>query len=341
KMKKTVVLAVLFIAAVYLLPAFTPGNKKEDKSFPQNDSPASLTEDGTVYETFGEDERYDEKKTISVLVGGKTREMTLHDYLVATVAADLPASFPMAALKAQAVAARSYALYKTERGKDDEKHPEADLCDDSSHCAAFFDIKLFGKNVWGDKYEEYAERIVAAVKSTDGVIAVSDGKVIAAVFHSASCEKTEAAVTVWGSDYSYLKSVDSPGGSDSPDYYGTVTVSLSEFCKKIGEKHKNADFSSPASQWFTSAKRSEAGGVVSVVCGGVTLKGTEIREMFGLNSTNFVIEISGKEITFITKGAGHGVGMSQYGARAMALSGLSFDNIIKHYYSGVELMIKK
>ena len=175
---------------------------------------------------------------------------------------------------------------------------------------------------------------------TDGIVAVSNGKVIAAVFHSASADMTEAAVNVWGTDYPYLVSVSSVGGNASPAYYGTVVVGKTDFCSKIKENYPNAAFPSDASKWISGMRRSQSGGVLEMVVGGVLIKGTEIRSMFSLNSTNFKIEMTEDEVVFTTVGTGHVVGMSQFGAREMALNGAYFDEIICHYYSGVQLMVK-
>ena len=340
-MKKTVVTIIIFTLVLYLLPVITLGMTKSDEISASENLPVVKTEIPEESTDVDKKPSFDEKTVVTVLRGGEKESMNLREYLIGTVAAEMPASFPEEALKAQAVAARSYALYKIENDKNNPKHAGADLCDDASHCAAFFDIKSQGKSFWGNNEKEYAERIEAAVKSTDGVVAACDGKVIAAVFHSASSEITEAAASVWGDDYSYLKSVESPGGDDAPDYYGTVAVKLEDFTSVIKNRYKNADFSGPAALWFGETTRSPAGGVITLECGKTVIKGTEIRELFGLNSTNFKIEVTQNEVIFTTKGRGHGVGLSQYGARYMALSGATFDEIIKHYYNGVELMIKK
>ncbi len=330
-MKKIISSVIAFMLLVYAMPIVTVGIRGER-------SEAAEEEKGS-YDAGTEEGSFDRRTKISVLIGNEIKEMSMHDYLSGVLAAEMPASFPMEALKAQAVAARSYALYKMMNG-DDGKHEGAQLCDDYTHCSAFFDIKASGVELWGENSGVYAERIEAAVSSTDGIVAVRNGEVIIAVFHSASSERTESALDVWGTDYPYLRSVESIGGTDAPDYYGTVTVKSSDFARTVKELYPEADLGTSPEEWFGPVERSSAGGVISIVCGGVSIKGTEIRKMLGLNSTNFRIEISGEYLVFTTKGTGHGVGMSQYGARAMALEGAFFDEIIKHYYRGVELMVK-
>lgn len=292
-----------------------------------------------------EQAQYDRNHRVTVLVNGIVEEMSLEQYLLGVLAAEMPAAFPSEALKAQAVAARTYTLYKEELyGKGGERAPEehkgAVLCSDSTHCKAYCDISQKGTELWGANKAFYESKIAAAVGDTDGLILVYDGKPIAAVFHAASAEKTEAAVDVWGEAVPYLVSVSSPGGEASSAYRATVELLQSEFAAAFQAVHPKADLSGDAAGWITDIKRSEAGGVVSATVGGVTVEGREIRALAGLNSTNFTVESKDALLVFSTVGYGHGVGMSQYGARALALEGQTFDRILKHYYTGVELLLK-
>ena len=354
-MKKILYVVLAFFIFVYALPIITLGMKDISPSDTGNKQDAKEeTERLTAIDIWNQtlqnlstedvasaqQKSYDEKTYISVLIDGKVCDMTVGEYLVGVVAAEMPASFPIEALKAQAVAARSYMLHKIENGYTDQKHNGAQLCDDYTHCTAFFDIKSGGKDLWGEEAEYYAQRIQAAVSDTDGVVAVSEGQVIAAVFHSASSDMTEDAENVWGVKYPYLVSVSSVGGSSSPNYYGTEVITQNDFFKTIQTAYPKAFFGSDVSKWITNIRRTQSGGVLDLYVGGVLIKGTEIRSMFDLNSTNFNIEISNNEIVFTTVGTGHGVGMSQFGAREMALNGAYFDEIICHYYNGVQLMVK-
>lgn len=288
--------------------------------------------------------QYDKKTTVTVSIQGQAQTISLHDYLLGVVAAEMPANFPLDALKAQAIAARTYTLYKIKLYEDGmdipDSHNGAQLCDDPAHCKAYCSLEEKGSVMWGKNVDFYRSKIEAAVEETSGLIAVYEGQPIAAVFHAASAEKTEASVDVWGGDIPYLVSVSSPGGEDSPQYHSTVSMRQDDFAQAVLEQYPDADMTVPPAQWFKASVRSEAGGVIDVAVGGVRVTGAFIRKIAGLNSTNFRVQIEGENLVFTTVGYGHGVGMSQYGARAMALEGSTFDEIIKHYFPGVELLLK-
>jgi len=283
----------------------------------------------------------DASRKVTVLIDGEVKTLPLSTYLNGVLAAEMPATFPDEALRAQAVAARTYTMYKLrliELGlTPPECHKGAALCDDSAHCKAYIDIDKNAQALWGDSAAEYRAAISAAVSSTDGEIIVYKDEPIAAVFHSASAAKTESSLDVWGSDMPYLQSVDSPGGEDSPKYSGTVTVTADKFRETVISSYPDADLSSDPSSWFKASKRSEAGGIIDVAVGGVRIPGTAIREMFSLNSTNFTVTSTENSLTFHTIGYGHGVGLSQYGSRKLALSGKNYKEILAWYYTGTEI----
>lgn len=288
---------------------------------------------------------YDAQHTVTVLVNDTVVEMTMEAYLIGVLAAEMPASFPMEALKAQAVAARTYTLYKEKLYGADAKNAPAEhqgalLCGDPGHCKAYCDVRQRGEELWGANQTFYQSKIASAVQETDGLILTYQGEPIAAVFHAASAEKTEAAVDVWGNQVPYLVSVTSPGGEASSAYYATVELLQSDFAAAFTAAHPEAELSGEADGWFTEVKRSAAGGIVSLSVGGVAVEGSEIRSLAGLNSTNFTVEAKDSLLVFRTTGYGHGVGMSQYGARALALEGETFETILKHYYTGVDLLMK-
>lgn len=340
-MKKIVSTVLIFMVLLYAMPIITVGMTEQRQGDVLYFEKLSEEED-MIYEEESHLSKaigFDEKTLVSVLTDGEVKEMTVRDYLTGVVAAEMPASFPIEALKAQAVAARSYMLYKINKAEDNT-HKQALLCDDYNHCTAFCNIEEKGVELWGADCDKYSEKIKSAVESTDGVVAVYDGEVIAAVFHSASSDYTQAAADVWGTDYSYLVSVPSVGGTSAPNYYGTVRITKNEFISAIKKHNPNAVLGANVDAWFSDMDRNSTGSVLSIKIGGVQLKGTEVRGMFKLNSTNFTIDISGDNVIFSTTGTGHGVGMSQYGAREMALNGSYFDEIICHYYSGVQLMVK-
>lgn len=287
---------------------------------------------------------FDEKTQVTVLMGEKVETLTLGQYLQGVVAAEMPASFPPEALKAQAVAARTYTIYKLEAYAQGVEipsvHQGAQLCDDFSHCKAYVNLKSTQEKLWGDKAPEYAALIEQAVSTTDGMVVTYQGAPVAAVFHAASAGKTEAALDVWGTAHPYLVSVESPGEEECPKYLGTVSINPKEFASKFWETHPEANFNEAPITWFKDSARSQSGGIINVLVGGVRVSGNEIRNLLGLNSTNFTLQASDEALVFSTTGYGHGVGMSQYGARELALEGKSFGDILKWYYTGTEITIK-
>lgn len=357
-MKKLLLAVAALMLIVYAMPMVTVGfSAQEDEIYGGTDAvlvdatgpteatePAARPTEAPVQESPQSLVSYDKKTYITVLVGGEPQTLSLHDYLVGVVAAEMPANFPEEALKAQALAARTYSLYKIKLYEDGmdipDVHKGAQLCDDYTHCKAYCDIAVKGAELWGGSAAMYTEKITKAVESTCGLIAVYDGQPIAAVFHAASGDYTEAAVDVWGGDVPYLVSVPTSGGEESSRFYSEVTISQSDFAARVKEKYPEASFPADAGQWFKASSRSQAGGIIDVAVGGVRVPGTFIRQIAGLNSTNFKVRVDGDKLVFTSTGYGHGVGMSQYGAKALALEGKTFDQIIKHYFTGVELLLK-
>ncbi|MCL1820055.1 MAG: SpoIID/LytB domain-containing protein [Oscillospiraceae bacterium] len=249
---------------------------------------------------------FDANTYVTVIVNDEMTELSLKDYLRGVMAGEVPASFPEEALKAQAVAARTYIM----------RNPAATFIDDPSTCMAY-----------SDKYDP---RLDAAVENTDGEVLMYDGEPILAVFFSTSSGKTENAADVWGGEYPYLVAVDSIGEDDSPGRHASITVDLSDFWAAL-------DGVAPSETPFGTVARTPSGGVSSIEISGVEVKGTELRALFGLNSTNFTVAIINGKVVFETVGYGHGVGMPQYGACAMALEGAGYEEILRHYYTGAEM----
>lgn len=274
--------------------------------------------------------------TITISIDGAVQEISLEEYVAGAVAAEMPAAFPEEALKAQAVAARTFAVYKQSLGTDDT-HPDAVLCDDYTHCAAFTNLESDAEDIWGSKADEWSKKIKKAVQDTAGKIVTYNGQPIAAVFHAAAANQTESAVNVWGSDIPYLVAVDSTGDDACPKYDDSVTFGSEEFRQIMLTKYPDINLTGLPKTWFTDIQSTEAGGVTSCKVGGQDMKGTEVRQLLELNSTHFTITTTDTSITFHTQGYGHGVGMSQYGAKGMAEKGSAYDEILLHYYTGTEL----
>lgn len=272
--------------------------------------------------------------TITLQLGDGTRELPLEDYLCGVVAAEMPASFPLEALKAQAVAARTYAL----SGASSGKHGAAAVCSEPGCCQAWLDeAALRGR--WGENYDENAEKIRAAVEATAGQILRCGDEPVFAAFHSSSAGATEDCGAIWN-PRPYLVSVSSPEtAADVPDYVSSVSVWPTDFRDTLLSLRPEADFSGPESAWVGALLLDGSGRVAEAELGGVSFSGVELRQLFSLRSTAFELRYTGGLFVFTVTGYGHGVGMSQYGAKVMAEQGASYDEILAHYYPGTEIAL--
>lgn len=280
----------------------------------------------------------DAEESISVYIKSEDKVVTMNkaQYLKEVVSAEMPAGFEMEALKAQAVAARSYLEARPENTSKDSVHKGAQVCTDSTHCKAWISEEK-RREIWGSDADKNWEKISSAVDETSGEVMTYNGEVISAVFHSTSSGKTEASKDVWGGDRPYLVSVDSPGDKQSPKYKSEKEMTIDDFKKIAAENIESVDFTK---EIVGEILRSEAGGILEISIGGVKIKGTRFRTIFGLRSTNVQISISGDKVHFDVTGYGHGVGMSQYGANYLASQGKKYDEILKTYYTGVEIVKK-
>ena len=264
---------------------------------------------------------------------GTVVQTDMETYLRQVVAAEMPASFEPEALKAQACAARTYTVRLQNRGG---KHDNADVCTDSKCCQAYIspaDAEL----KWGVQVGEFSAKIARAVADTDGLGVLYAGEPIEAVFFSSAPGKTTDAVAVWGNSVDYLKSVDSPEGDEVPNYRTEVVLSAEEVKNRILTAYPGADLSGKPADWFSKIYTGESGAVTSVLVGGVTLTGNQVRGALGLRSPAFTVTFDGADFVFSVTGYGHGVGMSQYGANKMAAEGADFRAILEWYYSGAQV----
>ncbi len=331
-LKRTVAAALCLFAVLFLLPLLLYGGEEAETL--QTPAPtAGLPLDRVVVSPLPE---LDAKTTVRVSLGdGEVLALPLDKYLWRVVAAEMPASFELEALKAQTVAARTYTLSKMSRTS--ARHPDADVCSDISCCQAYIDPAAAAGN-WGEQAEAYTAKIASAVAGTDGMTALYGGEPIQAVFFSSAAGRTVDAVEVWGNSVPYLSSVDSPEGEeDVPNYRSTVTVTLEEFKRTLLAQYPQADLSGEAAGWFSSPVLNSGGGVATLDVGGVAIPGSALRTLFGLRSANFTVETGEQGVTFSVTGYGHGVGMSQYGANALARQGLTYEEILKWYYTGIDV----
>ncbi len=275
----------------------------------------------------------DSERSIRLLTGEAVSELSVFEYLTGVVAAEMPVSFEPEALKAQAVAARSY----LQRAIASPKHDGADICSSSACCQAYLSPEEL-KAGWGDSYDEYAQKISAAVSATDGEYLSYDGQPALTAFHSSSDGATEDAAAIW-SEVPYLKSVSSPETEESvPELTSRVESSELDFRDTILYLKPEADMTGAASDWVGEISRSASGRVADITIGGVSFTGSELRTLFSLRSTDFELEYTGGKFVFTVHGYGHGVGMSQYGANTMAESGADYRDILSHYYPGTFLV---
>ena len=256
---------------------------------------------------------------------GTGEEMEMDEYLVGVVLAEMPAYFEPEALKAQSVAARTYTR-KTCLEQD--KHAGS-VCTDFSCCQAYISQEDY---IARGGTEEGIQKIREAVQATSGMVLTYGGSLIEATYFSCSGGSTEDAAAVWGAEYPYLKAVASPGEENAEFYEDTVLFSPESFNRALGTELTG----SPA-QWIGEFTRTPGGGVDLIHIGGKTYEGRTLRRLLGLRSTAFTMTGAENGVAVTTRGFGHRVGMSQYGADAMAASGSSYQEILAHYYQGAVL----
>ncbi len=272
----------------------------------------------------------------------RIQEMDIEEYVKGVIAAEMPANFELEALKAQAVAARTYVYARMKKLyiPKDGKHTDADICTDHTHCQAWTSRQDAMKK-WGVfKARSNWKKVEKAVAETEGIIIVHEGKIINPVFHSSSGGRTENSEDVWeGVEVSYLRSVPSAGEEDAPNYEYTITLDNEEFIEAIKKEYPDIKFEKEnIIEEIQILDRTEGGNVKTIKIGNVEMKGTDLRRILSLRSADFKIEAHGNDMLKITTtGYGHGVGMSQWGANHLAKIGGNYEEIIKYYYRGVEL----
>ncbi len=346
-LKITVLFAVL-LAAIPMLTFLKP--RDEPAPFSADDSEAAdaaettettaETTETTEPEALPENTAENITDSIKILdfTSGQVSEVSLRDYVIGAVLAEMPATYHEEALKAQAVAARTYAVRQREKQKLSPT-PElmgADISNDSTKYQAYFTPEQ-AKAFYGDGYDTYLEKAADAVDRTDGDVLVYEGEPIVAAFHSTSGGRTESAEVVWGSPVDYLVPVESEEDEKSPSYLEEQTFSEAEFKARLEAALEVSDLEVDPADWIVIKEKSASGTVTEMTAGGVTLTGAEFRQIFSLRSANFTVEYKDGQFTVTTRGSGHGVGMSQYGANAMANGGSDYKEILLHYYTGAEI----
>lgn len=278
--------------------------------------------------TSGTENNITRQRNIPVLLDdGSVQTMDIDTYLTGVLLKEMPVKFEMEALKAQAVVARTYALRRILRA---DKHKEGAVCTDPSCCQAYSTIDTF---LAGGGTEQGVEKARDAVKATGDTVITYEGDLIEATYFSCSGGMTEDARAVWGIDIPYLQSVSSPGEEAATHFTDTVTFLAEEFASILGQ-----NFTGYPESWLEAVTYTDGGGVDTITLCGKTYKGTTFRSLLGLRSTCFALTAVGNKITITTKGYGHRVGMSQYGADAMAVQGSSYQDILNYYYHRIDLV---
>ena len=272
---------------------------------------------GIAFEDEGVDILKRNKTIISVLDKGEITEKFVEEHLVGVLLGEMPVSYEVEALKAQAVAARTYIYRKI--GTNPASHPEADLCTNPSCCMAYMETDSVN--------QESLAKIKKAVSETEGEYLVYEEEIASAFFYACSSGKTENSEDVWGEEIPYLRSVESETDKNNPQFTEEKNFASGQLKSILGVNSLETG----------GISYTEGGSVKNIVIGGKTFKGTEIRSLLGLRSACFTISKNGENYKFTTKGNGHGVGMSQFGANEMAKSGKDYEEILYHYFKGCEI----
>lgn len=323
QIKLTVFVITFFLFMSFLIPSIVvlPFSSKEPNEKMDHSESLKVTK-----QTKSDKEAY-----VSVLRTGynKVENLPLEEYVVGVVASEMPADFEEEALKAQALTARTYIVGELTKNKNEMLPKGANVTDTIKH--QVYKNKEELKKIWGKDYDWKIKRVTKAVKATEGEVLIHNNKPITAAFFSTSNGFTENSSDYWEDEVPYLKSVESPWDKKSPKFTDQKTIPISEFEKKLGVNLDNSkDVGTIISR--TAGKR-----ISKVNINGKEFSGREIREKLDLRSSDFSWVRKGDKIVISTKGYGHGVGMSQYGANGMAQEGKTYKDIVHHYYDSVEI----
>ena len=332
--KSVIIMTFLIIFIMILLPIiFLDDNSSRSSELSEfNLKDTNIVKNlGLSFPSNGKVKVYRREKNV-------VEELDLEEYIKGVVVSEMPANFHEEALKAQAVAARTYYMNKRINPCKDAESKGAEICD-STNCQVYMDKEEIMSKWIKDDRESNWDKIDKAVEATRGEVLTYEGVVLEyPQFFAISSGKTEDAVDVFSMNIPYLKSIDSEGEEIAPKFESTLSISLDEFVDKMKVKYndivlsKDTIVNSIKIQSYT-----QGGSVKEIKIGNKNISGTEFRKILNLNSTNFTISFKDNNIIFLCKGYGHGVGMSQWGANAMAKNGSKYNDILKHYYNGVDI----
>lgn len=272
--------------------------------------------------------------TVTDVDTGEVLKLTPLEYVKGVVAAEMPASYHTEALKAQAVAAHSYALYRIRENLAADPDG-AYLSTDPATCQAYLSADE-RRTLWGDRFDTYEQKLTEAVEPVIGKVLTYEGAPALAVFHAVSGGMTESAADLFGSEVTYLIPAESSADELSPNFLGEKAFTSAEM-KQALSPLLSAELSDDPSDWFGAPTRTASGAVLDIPVGDQSVSGTALRNALSLPSANFTIQYADDTFTVQTRGYGHGVGMSQYGADFLARQGQTYEQILLHYYTGVTI----
>lgn len=324
-MKGTTILCLLLFLAMLFIPFLSVGAELSDKTLP---NAPKITESAPAVQPTGDSFRILDESTQQVLTVSDT------DFLYGAIVTEMgPASEPEA-LKAQAVAAYTY--YSRLRKQAQEKNTASDFTADPQNWKVYVTKEQMQQR-WGDQFQGYYDKLTTVVNDVAGKVLENDGELIDATYFAISSGKTESSEDVWGGKLDYLVPVASPGDMLANGYQTTVTLSAEEFKTAVLKVLPKADLSGDPYSWVGNAQRTNSGTVETIAIGGQEMKGDAARSAFGLRSANFTVSYLDGVFSFLVKGYGHGVGMSQTGAQFMAEHGATYEEILAWYYPNTTL----
>lgn len=324
-MKKYIVVLLLTAVLTALVPITVFSAKGNTQILNEENGQSQNNTDG--YSSESEIKVFNHKENT-------TQTMNFRDYIIGVVAAEMPVEFHSEALSAGAVAAATLARKNLSQGADPQLLGAVISTDSTKHQAYMSKEEM--KSRWGDKFDEYYEKLSTAVDKSIDYSVMYDGKLIVAAYHSMSSGVTEDAQNIWITGFPYLVSVESSGDELAPKYEQTVVIPIDEFREKIEEA--GATLSENSAEWIGNGEYSQAGTLMNIKIGNKLFTGKQLRELFSLRSYALTLENTADGIAVTSKGYGHGVGMSQYGADYYARQGYTWQEIISHYYTGVDIV---
>lgn len=339
-MKDLLKISGIFAFLVIAIPMI--GFAARDSAVPEPDEGASETEVTSTTETASavSDISLEEFSVLDYTTG-QVMTMTMTEYVIGAVLGEMPAAYGEEALKAQAVAAHTYAVRRI-LCQEETPDPElmgAYISNDSSKYQAYFSPEQ-AKAFYGSAYEEYEEKVSKAVDEVIDCVLVYDGEPIVAAFHSISGGKTESAEAIWGTAVDYLVPVESEYDEEAPTFYSESVFTYEELSARLTQSDYGITLPEEKEGWLEIIETTESGTVSAVNVGDKTMTGMELRTLLNLKSPVFEVSYDkeGDSFTFSVKGSGHGVGMSQYGAGKMAENGSDYKEILEYYYPGAEVV---